>query len=69
MRQLVLLKDIPDLTEITIDNERRPKIEGVKTKISDLDKRALRQLFKLKIKLEEKSLYFQWVMKKLRRPC
>ena len=37
MRQLVLLKDIPDLTEITIDNERRPKIEGVKTKISDLD--------------------------------
>jgi electron transfer flavoprotein beta subunit len=41
MRQLVLLKDIPDLTEITIDRERRPKTEGIKTKISDLDKRAL----------------------------
>jgi electron transfer flavoprotein alpha/beta subunit len=42
MRQLVLLKDIPDLNEITIDGEtRRPKTEGIKTKISDLDKRAL----------------------------
>ena len=42
MRQLVLLKDIPDLNEIVIDAEtRRPKTEGVKTKISDLDKRAL----------------------------
>ncbi|MFC1803923.1 electron transfer flavoprotein subunit beta/FixA family protein [Thermoproteota archaeon] len=42
MRQLVLLKDIPNLTDITIDGEtRRPKTEGIKTKISDLDKRAL----------------------------
>lgn len=49
MRQLVLLKDIPDLTEITIDSEtRRPKIEGVKTKISDLDKRALEAAIRAK---------------------
>jgi electron transfer flavoprotein alpha/beta subunit len=51
MRQLVLLKDIPDLTEITIDNERRPKIEGVKTKISDLDKRALEAAIQAKDKV------------------
>lgn len=52
MRQLVLLKDIPDLTEITIDSEsRRPKTEGVKTKISDLDKRALEAAIQAKGKV------------------
>lgn len=52
MRQLVLLKDIPDLTEITIDREsRRPKTEGIKTKISDLDKRALEAAIQAKSKI------------------
>ncbi len=52
MRQLVLLKDIPDLTEITIDSEtRRPKTEGIKTKISDLDKRALEAAIQAKDKV------------------
>jgi electron transfer flavoprotein beta subunit len=52
MRQLVLLKDIPDLNEIVIDGEtRRPKTEGVKTKISDLDKRALEAAIKAKEKI------------------
>lgn len=52
MRQLVLLKDIPDLTEITIDSEsRRPKTEGIKTKISDLDKRALEAAIQAKSKV------------------
>ena len=52
MRQLVLLKDIPDLTEITIDSEtRRPKTEGIKTKISDLDKRALEAAIQAKGKV------------------
>ena len=52
MRQLVLLKDIPDLTEITIDSEsRRPKTEGIKTKISDLDKRALEAALQAKSKI------------------
>ena len=52
MRQLVLLKDIPDLTEVTIDSEsRRPKTEGVKTKVSDLDKRALEAAIQAKGKV------------------
>jgi len=52
MRQLVLLKDIPDLTEITIDRDsRRPKTEGIKTKISDLDKRALESAIQAKGKV------------------
>ena len=52
MRQLVLLKDIPDLTEITIDGEtRHPKIEGLKTKISELDKRALEAAIQAKDKV------------------
>lgn len=52
MRQLVLLKDIPDLTEITIDSEtRRPKTEGIKRKISDLDKRALEAAIQTKDKV------------------
>jgi len=52
MRQLVLLKDIPDLTEITIDSEtRRPKTTGIKTKISDLDKRALEAAIQAKGKV------------------
>jgi electron transfer flavoprotein alpha/beta subunit len=52
MRQLVLLKDIPDLNEIVIDREtRRPKTEGIKTKISDLDKRALEAAIQAKAKI------------------
>jgi electron transfer flavoprotein beta subunit len=52
MRQLVLLKDIPDLTMITIDSRsRRPKTEGIKTKISDLDKRALEAAIQAKSKV------------------
>jgi len=52
MRQLVLLKDIPELTEITIDSEtRRPKTEGIKTKISELDKRALEAALRAKEKV------------------
>jgi electron transfer flavoprotein beta subunit len=52
MKQLVLLKDIPDLTEIKIDNEtRRPKVEGIKTKISELDKRALEAAIRVKSKV------------------
>jgi len=42
MRQIVLLKDIPDLSEIKVDPATRaPRLEGVKRRISDLDKRAL----------------------------
>jgi electron transfer flavoprotein beta subunit len=49
---MVLLKDIPDLTEITIDSEtRRPKTEGIKRKISDLDKRALEAAIQTKDKI------------------
>jgi electron transfer flavoprotein beta subunit len=49
MRQLVLLKDIPELNEIKIDGEtRRPKIKGIKTKISELDKRALEAAIRVK---------------------
>ena len=51
MRQLVLLKDIPDLNEISIDSERRPKTEGVKRRISDLDKRALEAAIQAKGKV------------------
>ena len=52
MRQLILLKDVPDLTEITIDSEtRRPKTEGLKTKISELDKRALEAAIQAKDKV------------------
>jgi electron transfer flavoprotein beta subunit len=51
MRQLVLLKDIPDLTLITLDRERRPKTEGIKTKISELDKRALEAAIQAKSKV------------------
>lgn len=49
MRQIVLLKDIPDLSEIKIDSETRvPRLEGVKRRISDLDKRALEAAIKIK---------------------
>ncbi len=49
MRQVVLLKDIPDLTEIKLNTETRtPILEGVKRKISDVDKRALEAAIKLK---------------------
>ena len=42
MRQVVLLKAIPDVNEIKIDQRsRKPVTAGVKKKISELDKRAL----------------------------
>ena len=49
MRQIVLLKDIPDLTEIKVDPETRaPRLEGAKRRISDLDKRALEAALRIK---------------------
>ena len=49
MRQIVLLKDIPDLTEIKVDPETRaPRVDGAKRRISDLDKRALEAAIRLK---------------------
>ncbi|MBN2334580.1 electron transfer flavoprotein subunit beta/FixA family protein [Candidatus Bathyarchaeota archaeon] len=49
MKQIVLLKDIPDLTEIKLDPETRaPKVEGVKRRISEVDKRALEAAIRLK---------------------
>ena len=49
MRQIVLLKAIPDLTEIKIDQgSRKPLTEGVKAKISDLDRRALEAAIQLR---------------------
>jgi len=49
MRQIVLLKDIPDLSEIKVDSETRaPKLEGVKRRISDVDKRALEAAIRIK---------------------
>jgi len=46
---IVLLKDIPDLTEIKIDPEtREPRVEGAKRRISDLDKRALEEAIRMK---------------------
>ena len=52
MRQLVLLKDIPELNEIKIDSiTRRPRTEGVKRKISELDKRALEAAIRVKSKI------------------
>lgn len=49
MRQIVLLKAIPDLTEIKIDQgSRKPLTEGLKAKISELDKRALEAAIQLR---------------------
>ena len=51
MIQIVLLKVIPDLPEIKIDREtREPILEGVKHKISEVDKRALEAAIRLKEK-------------------
>ncbi|MGD2142649.1 MAG: electron transfer flavoprotein subunit beta/FixA family protein [Candidatus Bathyarchaeota archaeon] len=48
-RIIVLLKDIVDLNEIKIDSStREPKTEGVKRRISDLDKRALEAAIRLR---------------------
>jgi electron transfer flavoprotein beta subunit len=48
-RIVVLLKDIVDLNEIKIDpSTRKPSLEGVKRRISDLDKRALEAAIRLK---------------------
>ena len=48
-RIIVLLKDIVDLTEMKIDPaSRKPRTEGVKKKISELDKRALEAAIQLK---------------------
>jgi electron transfer flavoprotein beta subunit len=47
----VLLKDIVDLAELKFDaTTRRPQTEGVKRKISDVDKRALEAAIQLKDK-------------------
>lgn len=49
MRQIVLLKVIPDLSEIKIDRETRaPITDGAKRKISEVDKRALEAAIRLK---------------------
>lgn len=49
MKQIVLLKDIPVLTEIKLDSETRaPMVEGVKRRISEVDKRALEAAIQLK---------------------
>jgi electron transfer flavoprotein beta subunit len=46
---IVLLKDVVDLSELKIDpTTRRPRVEGVKKKISDVDKRALEAAIRLK---------------------
>jgi electron transfer flavoprotein beta subunit len=51
MKQIVLLKVIPDLSMIEIDRKTRaPIIEGVKRKISEVDKRALEAAIRLKEK-------------------
>lgn len=48
---IVLLKDIVDLSELKMDpSTRQPRVEGVKRKISDLDKRALEEAIRLKEK-------------------
>ena len=52
MRQIVLLKDIPDLTEIKLDSQTRaPIVGGVKRRISEVDKRALEAAIRLKEKV------------------
>lgn len=52
MKLIVLLKDIPDLTELKIDPETRaPRVEGVKRKISEVDKRALEAAIRVKEKV------------------
>ena len=52
MRQIVLLKDIPDLTEIKLDSQTRaPIVEGVKRRISEVDKRVLEAAIRLKEKV------------------
>ena len=49
MRQIVLLKAIPNLADIKIEQgSRKPLTEGVKAKISDLDKRALEAAIQLR---------------------
>jgi electron transfer flavoprotein beta subunit len=48
-RIVVLLKDIVDLNEMKIDpSTRKPNLDGVKRRISDLDKRALEAAIRLK---------------------
>ncbi len=48
-RMIVLLKDVIDLNELKIDpNTRRPRVEGVKRRISEVDKRALEAAIRLK---------------------
>lgn len=50
-RIIVLLKDIVDLNELKMDpSTRRPRTEGVKRRISDVDKRALEAAIQLKEK-------------------
>jgi electron transfer flavoprotein beta subunit len=48
-RIVVLLKDIVDLNEMKVDpSTRQPRIEGVKRRIGDVDKRALEEAIRLK---------------------
>ena len=48
-RIVVLLKDIVDLNEMKVDpSTKQPRIEGVKRRISDVDKRALEEAIRLK---------------------
>jgi electron transfer flavoprotein beta subunit len=52
MKQIVLLKDIPDLTEIKLDSRTQaPIVQGVKRRISEVDKRALEAAIRLKEKV------------------
>jgi len=51
VRIIVLLKDIPDLTELKIDpTTRKPLVEEAKRRISEVDKRALEAGIQLKEK-------------------
>ncbi len=48
-RIVVLVKDIPDLSEVKIDPATRsPLVEGAKRRLNDLDKRALEAAIRLK---------------------
>jgi electron transfer flavoprotein alpha/beta subunit len=48
-RIIVLLKDIVDLNELKMDpSTRQPTVEGLKRRISDVDKRALEAAIRLK---------------------
>jgi len=70
MKIVVLIKQVPDTTEVRLDPRTGTLIrEGVPSIINPEDKNALEEALKLKETMGLKLLLFPWARRRLRTPC